>query len=583
MTSPSPSGAGALGPDQRVRTIGELSDPVPQVRADDPVSVVGRTFREQPALRAVAVVGLDAPVLLTRAALERHLSGRLGYGRALLARAVVGDIVEPDGLRVDAGLPLRDVAGVLLTQREALRDDDVLVLHADGSTGAASVAAIFREIGLVFQEIAMRDPLTGLPNRRMLDEHGTGLLAAGADRSRLAVLYVDLDGFKEVNDTLGHRAGDELLVVFAQRLAACVRPQDLLGRLGGDEFAVLLTDVDEVAATAVADRVAAAAQERFVVDEHRVQVSASVGVAVGSEIDDEEPVFGVLDELLQRADRAMFRAKRAGKARVGRLRTVEEAGAPTRRALLRRRLNHALTHGGGLRLHYQPQLDLRTGRVESVEALLRWTDEELGTVSPAEVIPLAEQTGQIHALGAWVLRTACTQARAWHDDGRDWAVSVNVSPVQLAEPGLTEQVLRATAEAGIPPRLLQVEVTETAAIADLPLAVEQLQRLQAAGVAVHLDDFGVGYSSLGRLRSLPVSTLKIDQSIVARLDSDEADAQLLSGVIGAAHTIGLTVVAEGVERAAQLERLRELGCDAAQGYLISRPRPAPDLEQAAAS
>ncbi|WP_159794116.1 putative bifunctional diguanylate cyclase/phosphodiesterase [Puerhibacterium puerhi] len=580
MTAPSPSTPG--GPDQHERTIGELSTPVPQVHADDPVAAVGRTFREQPALRAVAVVGLDTPVLLTRASLERHLSGRLGYGRALLARAVVRDIVEPDGLHVEAHLPLRDVAGVLLTQREALRDDDVLVLHADGATGAASVAAIFREIGLVFQEIAMRDPLTGLPNRRMVDEHGTRLLAAGADRGRLAVLYVDLDGFKEVNDTLGHRAGDELLVAFAQRLAGCVRPQDLLGRLGGDEFAVLLTDVDEEAATAVADRVAGAAQEPFAVDEHRVQVSASVGVAVGTELSGEGTVYGVLDELLQRADAAMFRAKRAGKARVGRLGRVEEAGVPTRRAHVRRRLHHALTHGEGLRLHYQPKLVLRTGRTDAVEALLRWTDEELGPVSPGEVIPLAEHTGQIHALGAWVLRTACAQARVWHDDGRDWAVSVNVSPVQLAEPGLTEQVLRAAAEAGIPPRLLQVEVTETAAIHDLPLAVEQLERLQAAGVAVHLDDFGVGYSSLGRLRALPVTTLKIDQSIVARVDSDEADAQLLSGVIRAAHIIGLTVVAEGVERTAQLDRLRDLGCDVAQGYLISRPRPATELELEAA-
>ncbi|WP_146251987.1 putative bifunctional diguanylate cyclase/phosphodiesterase [Xylanimonas oleitrophica] len=562
------------------RTIGELSAPVPQVDAADAVSLVERIFREHPQLRAVAVVGLEGPpALLSRSSLERQLSGRLGYGRALLSRAVAGDVVDAHSLRVDADLPLRDAAGMLLAQREWLRDDDVLVLHQDGTTGVASVAAIFREIGLVYQEIAMRDPLTGLPNRRMLDEHGTRLLATGTDPARVAVLYADLDGFKQVNDTLGHKAGDELLVAFARRLDGCVRPQDLIGRLGGDEFAVLLTDIDPEEATAVADRVVVAAQEKFTVEDHRVEVSASVGIALGSELTGDEPVYGVLDELLERADRAMFRAKRAGKSRVARWLRVEEAGAPGRRATLRRRLEHAIAHGD-LHLHFQPKLDLRTGRVESVEALLRWTDEELGVISPGEAIPVAEVTGQIVALGEWVLRAACAQARAWQDAGRDWAVAVNVSPVQLAEPGLPEQVLAALEEAGIPPRLLQVEVTETAAIADLPLAIEQLHRLQEAGVSVHLDDFGVGYSSLGRMRSLPVSTLKIDQSIVSRIDSDEADAQLLSGVIKAAHTMGLTVVAEGVERTSQLDRLRELGCDVAQGYLISRPRPAGELETA---
>jgi EAL domain-containing protein (putative c-di-GMP-specific phosphodiesterase class I) len=350
----------------------------------------------------------------------------------------------------------------------------------------------------------------------------------------------------------------------------------VVGRIGGDEFAVLLNDVDEVVATAVADRIVDLARLPFTVEDQQVDLSASVGVALGRELDASLSSSPIL-ALLQHADGAMLQAKRAGKARVGRLRTPEAAGAPERRTMIRSRLRRALERDG-LHLHYQPKLNLHTGKVESVEALVRWTDEELGEISPAELIPVAEHTGQIAALGEWVLRSACAQARRWHEQGRDWAVAINVSPVQLAAPDLSRTILDAIGDAGIPARLLQVEVTESSAVADMGVAAAQLAELQAAGVRVHLDDFGSGYSSLAMLRLLPVSTLKIDQSIVAHVDSDEADAQLLAGVISAAHTMGMTVVAEGVERSTQLHRLRELGCDVVQGFLISRPRSAPELE-----
>jgi diguanylate cyclase (GGDEF)-like protein len=513
--------------------------------------------------------------LLTRAHLEATLAGRLGYGRALLSRVPVQDVVAPAEVTLAPTTSLAHAAAAILGRKVDDRYDDVLVVDAEGRTLSASVASIFQELSLQFRDIALRDPLTGLPNRRMLDERGAALVEAGVDLDRTAVLYIDLDGFKQVNDTLGHRVGDELLVEFASRLTTSVRPGDVVGRLGGDEFAVLLTEVSDVEAMAVANRIVLVSVAPFVIDGQPVRLSASVGVALGRDVR-AEAVLTPLDVLLRHADSAMLHAKQAGKARSERLDGPEEAALPARRAAIRRRLRVALDEQS-FELHYQPKLDLGTGAITSVEALLRWTDAELGPVSPAEFIPVAEQSGQIIELGRWVLRTACRQARAWLDEGREWAVAVNVSPVELADPLLAEHLLTEIGAHGLPPRLLQVEVTESCAVADLEHARRQLTALQDAGVHVHLDDFGTGYSSLAMLRHLPVTTLKVDQSIVARIDAHPADAQLLAGVIGAAHTLGMRVVAEGVERETQLERLRELGCDSAQGYLICRPAPPAQL------
>lgn len=571
----SPDGRTSAG---EVNTLGELCRAVPSVPAAMPLRDAERLFRNDPSLRAVAVETDDGPALLTLRLLEAQLSGRLGYGRALLSRARVGDLLSENDLFFDAGRSLREAAEVLLMRRDWLREDDVLVLHSDGRTSIASVAAIFRQIGLVFRDIAMRDPLTGLPNRRMLDDRGQQLGFAGADLERLAVLYVDMDGFKQVNDSFGHRAGDDVLVAFAQRLTNCVRPHDLIGRLGGDEFAVLLADIDEDEAIDIADRIVDMARAPFPVGARQVRIGASVGVATGREVAFGDTTLSTLDVLLHRADAAMLHAKRAGKARAATGRVDSgDAWSPSRLARISRRLQLAL-ETGDLELHYQPKLDLRSGHVNSVEALVRWHDAELGHLAPSEFIPVAEHNGQILALGSWVLRAACAQARKWYDEGRNWAVAINVSPVQLAEGALLEDVLEAIAEADIPPHLLQIEVTETSAIDNMPLAVSQLTGLQELGVRVHLDDFGTGYSSIPRLRSLPVDTLKIDQSIVGRIDIDEADAQLLSGIIATAHALGLAVVAEGVERESQMARLRELGCDIVQGYLVSRPRPAGELK-----
>ena len=564
--------AGSAG---RVETVADLAEPCPRVDPLTPVPDVEAAFRDDPAMQAVAVPTSGGWALVTRARLQATLAGRLGYGRALLSRVPVQEIVTPAEVVLSPTTTLVEAASAILGRTVDARYDDVLVVDDDGRTMSASVASVFHEVSLQFREIALRDPLTGLPNRRMLDEHGAALIEAGVDLDRTAVLYIDLDGFKQVNDTLGHRVGDELLVEFAARLLASVRPQDVVGRLGGDEFAVLLTDVSDVEAMAVADRIVLVSVAPFVIDGQPVHLSASVGVALGHDVR-AEPVLTPLDVLLRHADSAMLHAKQAGKARSERLDGPGEAALPARRAAIRRRLRAAFAEEA-FELHYQPKLDLGTESVTSVEALLRWTDAELGPVSPAEFIPVAEQSGQIIELGRWVLRTACAQAKAWLDEDRPWAIAVNVSPVELADPRLADHLLAEIAAHDLPPHLIQVEVTESTAVADLEHARRQLTALQDAGVHVHLDDFGTGYSSLAMLRHLPVSTLKVDQSIIGRIDAHPADAQLLAGVIAAAHTLGMRVVAEGVERQSQLDRLRELGCDSAQGYLICRPAPPAQL------
>ena len=554
----------------RIPTLRGLCFEVPTCDERTPLSDVELLFRNDPELLAVTVTTSEGPRLLSRRHMEAQLGGRLGFGRALLARAAVGDIVDDEARHLDADTSLRAAAETLVAWRDWLRDDEVLVVETNGALLVASVAAIFREVGLVFREIALRDPLTGLPNRRMLDEYGATLVAKGAEQ--VAVLYVDLDGFKQVNDLFGHQAGDELLVAFARRLMGCIRPQDIACRMGGDEFAVLLADTDETDAMVVAERIVESAQRRFVIEGRSFQVSASVGVATSSELATVDPHTSGLDGLLQHADGAMLHAKRSGKGRLGRLEASNNAADLERRARIRRRLPGAIERGE-LCLFFQPKLDLRIDSVTSFEALLRWHHEALGDVSPVEIVAVAEQAGHIAALTSWVLRAACAQVSAWLTDGREWGVAVNVPPVQLATGELVEDVLRAADDAGVPRRLLQVEVTESRPILDLDLAIKQLRQLQDAGIAVHLDDFGSGYSSPSVLRELPLDSVKIDRSIIDRVDTDPADARLAAGMIEAAHLRGLEVVAEGVEREAQLSWLRDFGCDYAQGYLIGRPAP----------
>ncbi|HEX2902633.1 MAG TPA: EAL domain-containing protein [Jatrophihabitans sp.] len=558
--------------------VGALAFDVPRVDAAEPVLGVERLFRREPLLRGVLVAGPGPDRYLSRERLDAALSGPFGYGRSLHARATAGELAPAATLTVAAELDLPATAGHILQRPAAERYADLLVL-AGSRTRVVTASAVFERLSAVFGHIALHDPLTGLPNRRLLDQRAAQLLAAGQAPAEIAILYVDLDGFKLVNDTLGHRAGDQILVEFAQRLRTCVRPADVIARLGGDEFAVLLAGVSEAQALAIAERLVLVASAGFVIEDEPVHISASVGIVTGAEARQEQGLTQ-LDALLRLADGAMLRAKRNGKRRVERILDRADGDSLARRALIRRGLRRALTDDRGLSLHYQSKLEMATGDASSVEALLRWSDVELGPVSPAEFIPIAEESDQIFELGRWVLDRACEQAAAWLDAGRPRIVSVNVSPVQFRDPQLAGVIARTLQLWSLPAALLRIEITESSAIIDFEASLAQLAALRRVGVEVELDDFGTGYSSLSMLRELPLTAVKIDKSFIDCVDASPADAALVRGVIEAAHALGLTVTAEGVERPQQLAVLRELGCDTAQGFLIGRPAPAGQLPPA---
>ena len=531
-------------------------------------------FRLDGELEAVVVEHGRDLVLLSREQLARELDGRLGYGRALHCRSVVAELLPPERFALAGTMEIVEAARRILDRPAGSRYQHVLVETGSGPR-VVPASLVFEQVAAVYQHVALHDPLTGLPNRRLLDHHGWTLTESGQGLDEIAILYVDLDGFKAVNDTFGHRVGDDILIGFAERLRTCVRPGDVVARLGGDEFAALLVGTTQEQALAVADRIVLTATAPFVHDDQLVQLSATVGIAMASDVTAETELTQI-DVLLRHADGAMLKAKGAGKRRVGRL---DGTGGPTqfaRDGQIRRRLREAVEHGA-FSLHYQPKLDLATDESISVEALIRWNDAELGPVSPAEFIPTAESDDAIHALGRWVIEEACAQAARWHHEGTPRTTAVNVSARQFTTGTLVHELVSALTRHELPPSLLRIEITEGAAILDLPGAIRQLDALQVAGVQIDLDDFGTGYSSLAMLHRLPLSAVKIDKAFIDNIDSSAADAMMVRGVIDVVHALGLTVVAEGVERSEQLALLRELGCDTVQGYPISRPVPADDL------
>ena len=412
---------------------------------------------------------------------------------------------------------------------------------------------------------ALHDSLTGLANRVLLLDVLHARFATGHGA---AVLFLDLDDFKAANDGFGHEVGDELLMAVATRLSEQLRHGDLLARLGGDEFAVALADDDPAAAQAVAERVLGAFDDPFLLRGLSIVASASVGAAVSGP--QSTPV-----SLLRDADLAMYAAKRAGGSRCA---TFDPAmhHAATQRSALIGDFPRALREQE-LVVHYQPVFRMSDDAVTGMEALVRWEHPTRGLVAPAEFVEAAEQSGFIVPLGAHVLRVACEQAVRWHKafpDQPPMRMSVNLSPRQLAEPDLVAAVTAVLAETGLPPELLCLEVTETAVISDLADTVATLRALSAAGIRLALDDFGTGYSSLAYLQRMPVHVLKIDRSFVAPLVGDPAAVPIVRAVVQLAHQIGLSVTAEGIETAEQLELLRAVGCDSGQGFLRARPAPA---------
>ncbi len=433
------------------------------------------------------------------------------------------------------------------------------------------------------RHMAHHDSLTDLPNRHAFAERLDVALArlrgesrvedhrpAIADKTELvAVMFIDLDNFKDVNDTLGHVAGDSLLQLVAARIVACLRAEDILARLGGDEFAVLLeSPLNAKTATGIAQRVIDAVSTPFAVDGHEVLVGASVGIALCIAGDPEAQPTAVL----RQADMALYRAKAEGRGTFSLFRTGMSAELERRKGL-ERDLRRAVAEGG-LEVHFQPIVTLERQRIVGAEALVRWRHHEHGMVPPGEFIPLAEQTGLINDLGAWVLRTACAHAVKW--DGL--RLAVNLSPEQVRQVGLTEMVAATLAETGLPPTRLEVEITEGVLLHDTSATLGALARLRKLGVGVSLDDFGTGYSSLSYLRRFPFSKLKIDRSFVNDMVGDAGAAAIVQAVATLGHSLSMRVVAEGIETEEQLDLLRAVGCDEVQGYLLGRPSPAEVFE-----
>jgi diguanylate cyclase (GGDEF)-like protein len=470
--------------------------------------------------------------------------------------------------------PADSVAGLLgaytFTPRAFTdRDLDFLSAVAHVLNGAMRSLEVERQI----RHDALHDALTGLANRTLLLERLTDAVRrADGEGRRLALYFLDVDHLKVLNDSLGHHAGDELLRAIGPRLRSTLRPGDMIARFGGDEFAVLCDDIaDEEQGLRVAERLVRAFAHPFEVCGEPRFCSISVGVVIS----DPNGTRGA-QELLSDADAALYRAKERGRGR-HEMFDVGMRDRITTRLRIEDDLRRALDSGDQLWIAYQPFVHLPGGGVAGVEALLRWTHPERGAIAPSEFIPIAEDSGLIVEIGEYVLRTACAQMAAW---GRgDLRLTVNVSARQMALSGMPGTVGAVLRETGLPAHRLGLEITEGLLLEETPATVETLQALRRLGVRLMLDDFGTGYSSLGYLRRYPLDVLKIDRTFVDDLGEDgRGDSAIVEAIVGMAKALGMRVIPEGVETAGQLARLTELGCDYAQGFHLSRPLAAAELE-----
>ena len=473
---------------------------------------------------------------------------------------------RPMGLEHDLWLHRRDGAKVPVD----------IALGYSQAYGGASVAFVrdvsdMRRLEAQTCYQASHDHLTGLVNRWQFGQRLEQAIHTYTPQGRqFALLLLDLDDFKAVNDGYGHAAGDQVLIEVARRLKSALRAGDTVGRLGGDEFTVLLSDVAQVQdALRMAAKLVQLLQEPYRVQGFELHCGASAGIAVfPQDAPDAET-------LMRYADMAMYCSKQRGR---GHFSLYEPAMGEkmAEKILLHDHLKLALAYGG-LALHYQPQVDVLTGRVVGAEALLRWTDPELGEVSPSRFIPVAEATGLILPLSTWVLNAVCKQIRLWQDAGTPLRVAVNVSVQQLQQSDWAEQLQAALQRHGVPPELLELELTESEAMVDPVLAGQLLAQVKALGVSVTLDDFGTGHSSLAYLQQLPIERIKIARDFIEPMLRGNSQTALVRAVIALSHTLGLTVVAEGVEEPEQLQRLHQYGCESVQGWLYSRAVPAAEM------
>ena len=489
-------------------------------------------------------------------------------GMVAFTSAAVGFIVLGTGVMPQARTPLLVLCALvffcaIVRQTQQLRDRDGLL--------AAERAVAESQAKL--QHLAHHDALTGLPNRVLLRDRVTLALASAQRREeKVALMFIDLDRFKEVNDTLGHATGDALLCHVADEFTRMLRDQDTVCRQGGDEFAIVLPDVDSVAGvTQVVERVMALSGRRASIAGHQLPMAMSVGIAMYPKDGDD------FEGLMQCADTAMYRAKASGR-NAYRFYDAQMNVEASERSRLRWLLAHAIERDE-LHLHFQPYFRLQDGALAGAEVLLRWTSAELGPVGPDQFIPVAEDGGQIVEIGAWVLRQACRQAAAWHGAGLALPrVAVNLSILQFRHGDLVEQVAGALEAAGLPADRLELEITESVLMSETDKVLATAHRLKQLGVRLAIDDFGTGYSSLAYLQRLAVDKLKIDQSFVREALASPGTTAIVRAIVDMARALALEVVAEGIETAAEREHLEAMHCSMGQGYLFARPMPAPQFE-----
>ncbi|MES2040919.1 MAG: EAL domain-containing protein [Pseudomonadota bacterium] len=422
------------------------------------------------------------------------------------------------------------------------------------------------------EELAFSDVLTGLPNRLLLDERiRQAITISSRNHSSFALLFLDLDHFKQINDALGHPFGDRVLLQVTERLKKCIRQVDTASRLGGDEFVLLLHEADAEGAEICARRVLEELSAPFSLDGMNFTVTASIGIAL-------YPADGQsMADLIKNADSAMYHVKERGRADFRFYQRQMNIGLLSRMKLdhaMRQALEHQL-----FRLHYQPQIELATGKLMGVEALLRWTDKDLGEVSPVQFIPVAEESGVIVPIGNWVMQTAIRQAALWNRDGQSMRVAINVSALQFQQANFVDSIAAALHEHDLLPHCIELELTESILIKDAEDALRKLESLAALGVKLAIDDFGTGYSSLSYLKRFPIYKLKIDRSFIDDLPANESDIAIVTAIIHLAHALKLRVIAEGVETQEQRDFLQQQQCDEMQGYLFSQAMSAEEFEQ----
>ncbi len=510
---------------------------------------------------------------MSRGRFFADLTGPLGHGRALHARRLVEEMAQPQTLLMSADTAVADAAATVLGRPREWRYDDLVVSFEDGSLATVCVADLFAELSHARAFDALHDGLTGLANRtRFLDRLSHAQACVSQWGGGFAVLFIDLDDFKTINDGLGHDIGDEVLIAVAARLREAVGAEDTVARLGGDEFVAIVGGVTtSTDAAAIAVRVVAAMAQPVRVGEETVSVSASVGAVLSTS--------GDCEELLRNADLAMYAAKRRQKGGYAFYESRMHRQALTRLEL-RSQLEGALDRDE-FALVYQPIVELSGEEIVGVEALLRWCRPGREVVGPVDFIPLAEETGLIVPIGRWVLREACRQAERWargRPGHKPLGVAVNISPRQLQDPAIVDDVSRALADSGLDPSGLTLEITEGVFVDDMDTALERLGELKRLGVSLALDDFGAGFSSLGYLSRMPIDILKLDKAFIAEL-GNEQERGLASGVVALARSLGIDTVAEGVEHADQVRELQAAGCKLAQGYFFARPLDAAAVTQ----